>query len=85
MEIPGRGMAFLTTDYVERVPSSVTDVKVAGGRLVWTATEDPEHCYYRVYADGRQVASTVATSCAVEEVGAAYRVVSVDRWGNVGK
>lgn len=85
VEIPEKGMAFLTTDYVARTPAPVRGVKVADGRLTWTATDDPDHCYYRVYANGRQVASTVATSRAVKDAAAEYAVVSVDRWGNAGK
>ena len=84
VEIPEKGMVFLTTDYVERVPSPVRDVKVADGRLTWTAADDPDHCYYRVYANGRQIASTVATARAVKDADAEYAVVSVDRWGNAG-
>ena len=82
-EIPERGMAFVTTDYVERAPLPVKGMKVVDGRLSWTATGDPDHCYYRVYANGRQIASTVATSRAVDDESAAYEVKSVDRWGNV--
>ena len=82
-EIPEKGMAFVTTDYVERVPPPVEGVKVADGRLKWTATGDPEHCYYRIYANGKQIASTVATSRAVDDESAAYEVKSVDKWGNV--
>ena len=83
-EIPEKGMAFLTTDYVARVPQPIRDVKVADGRLTWTPTAEPHHCYYRVYANGQQVASTVATSREVADVAAKYEVVSVDRWGNAG-
>lgn len=47
--------------------------------------DDPDHCYYRVYANGRQIASTVATERPVGDADATYVVVSVDRWGNAGK
>ena len=30
--------------------------------MAWNATEDANHVYYRVYRDGKQIASTVATS-----------------------
>ena len=82
-EIPEKGMAFVTTDYVERVPQPVKGVKVADGRLTWTPTDDPHHCYYRIYANGKQIASTVATSRMVEDTSATYEVKSVDKWGNV--
>ena len=84
VEIPEKGMAFLTTDYRSREPSPVKGVKVAGGRLTWTATDAPDHCYYRVFANGRQVASTVATTYTPTDAAATFAVVSVDRWGNVG-
>ena len=82
-EIPAKGMAFVTTDYVKRVPLVVKGVKVADGRLTWTPTDDPHHCYYRIYANGRQIASTVATSRTVDDGSATYEVKSVDKWGNV--
>ena len=46
---------------------------------------DGDHAYYRVFRNGRQIASTVATSCRVTDEKAAYSVVSVDRWGNVSR
>jgi hypothetical protein len=81
-EIPEKGMAFLTTDYEDRVPVPVKGVKVADGRLTWEPVDDPDHCYYRVYRNGKQIASTVATLLAVEDESATYEVGSVDRWGN---
>ena len=85
-EIPENGMAFVTTDYVERVPTPVKDVKVADGRLTWTPVDDPDHCYYRVYANGRQIASTVATSLPVKtDDVSSLTVKSVDKWGNEGR
>ena len=84
LEIPEKGMAFVTTDYQSRTPAAVKDVKVENGRLTWTATDDPNHCYYRVYANGRQIASTVATSYEPQNASSTFTVRSVDRWGNVG-
>ena len=81
--IPARSLTFFTTDYTDRVPSPVTGVKVVGGKLVWNACADTEHVYYRVYRDGKQIASTVATSRPVNGAGGRYEVKSVDRWGNV--
>jgi len=101
VEIPAKGMAFLTTDYVERTPSPVEGVKFVPARgraenvcgvpsrregcVTWKASADPDHCYYRVFANGRQIASTVATSCACDSPDAVLTVVSVDRWGNAGR
>ena len=74
---------FLTTDYTDRTPSPVTGVKISRGKLTWHASPDEEHCYYRVFKDGAQIASTVATSLAVDASDAVYAIKSVDRWGNV--
>lgn len=82
--VPARSLTFLTTDYVERVPDAVTEIAVADGTVRWKASEDPDCVYYRVYCDGRQVASTVATSVKAAKDGK-YDVHVVDRWGNEGK
>jgi hypothetical protein len=85
-EIPEKGMAFVTTDYVERVPPEVREVKVVDGRLTWAPVDDPCHCYYRVHANGKQIASTVATSLPVKvDDVVRFAVKSVDKWGNVGR
>ena len=81
--MPAKSLVFLTTDYVDRTPSEVEDVDADDGRLAWDACEDPEHVYYRVFKNGRQIRSTVATSCAIDDEDAAYEVKSVDKWGNV--
>ena len=81
--MPAKSAVFLTTDYVDRVPSEVEDVEADDGRLAWDACEDPEHVYYRVFKNGRQIRSTVATSCAIDDENAEYAVKSVDKWGNV--
>jgi hypothetical protein len=85
-ELPAKSITFLTTDYQDRVPAPVKDVKVADGRLTWAPVDDPDHCYYRVYANSRQIASTVATSLSVNKDDvSSFTVKSVDKWGNVGK
>jgi hypothetical protein len=88
-EIPEKGMAFVTTDFVERVPPEVRDVKVVDGCLTWAPVDDPCHCYYRVYRDGKQIASTVATSLSVPNLTPndvqQFTVKSVDKWGNERK
>ena len=87
--VPAKSMTFLTTDYEDRVPAEVVNVRIANGVLSWAASKEPEHCYYRVYRDGTQIASTVATSLAVPGAGAGklkrFSVKSVDKWGNEGK
>ena len=60
--VPARSLTFLTTDYVDRQPSAITKIRIVNGRLCWAPCADPEHVYYRVYKDGKQIASTVATS-----------------------
>ena len=88
VSVPARSLVFLTTDYTDRVPSAVADVRVSDGRLTWMPCEDSEHVYYRVFRDGAQIASTVATSLAVDgmapEDATRFSVRSVDKWGNVG-
>jgi hypothetical protein len=62
VSLPAKSITFLTTDYQDRMPPVVTGIQLADGKLRWTATSDPLHRYYRVYKDGKQIASTVATS-----------------------
>ena len=82
--LPAKSVTFLTTDYRDATPAKVTGVEIVDGTLRWRASASADHRYYRVYRDGAQVASTVATSCPVADVKATYAVRSVDRWGNVG-
>jgi len=86
VSLPAKSMTFLTTDYVDRQPSAITQIKIAGGRLSWAPCEDPEHVYYRVFKDGRQIASTVATSLNLggsQFTATVFSVKSVDKWGNI--
>lgn len=83
VDVPARSLTFLTTDYVDRVPTPVSGISAADGIVRWKASADPEHVYYRVYCDEKQVASTVATSAKLEKAGKCM-VTSVDRWGNEG-
>lgn len=83
--LPAKSVVFVTTDFTERVPSEIKGVRVKDGKLCWKESSDTEHRYYRIYKDGVQIASTVATSLPVENARGRYRVVSVDAWGNAGK
>ena len=87
VSVPARSVTFLTTDYMDRQPSAVTNIRLADGRLSWSASEDPEHCYYRVYRDGKQIASTVSTHLDVPDAKlgdlSRFSVKSVDKWGNM--
>ena len=86
-------ITFFTTDYQEKaVPVSPESITVADRKLIWTSVDDPNHCYYRVYAGQtpdfcpgpeNQIASTVACDLPVEDDSLHYRVLSVDQWGNV--
>ena len=85
--LPAKSITFLTTDYQDRQPAAVTKIRVVDGKLGWVANEEPEHRYYRVFKDGKQVASTVTTSLPVPDAKPAdaprFSVKSVDKWGNV--
>jgi hypothetical protein len=67
-------------------------VRKKKGALIWQEITDENHCYYRVYADGKkgfvpsaenQIASTVATELPITNQKLHYKVLSVDIWGNV--
>ena len=86
VELPAKSITFLTTDYEDRKPKPVEGLRVADGRLSWTATDDETHRYYRVFLDGKQIASTVATSLPVKiDDVSRFAVKSVDKWNNEGK
>ncbi len=87
VKVPARSASFFTTDYVDRVPPSVEYPCFYNGELRWGPSEDPYHCYYRVYKNGKQIASTVdfkikvPADAKIED----YSIKAVDRWGNVSK
>ena len=89
VELPAKSITFLTTDYEDRVPPPVEGLKIVDESLFWTAAGDPCHRYYRVFRDGAQIASTVATSLPVPgakpEDAPRFFVRSVDKWNNEGK
>ena len=83
--LPAKSMTFLTTDYEETTPAPVEGVCASDGAVRWTASGDPDHRYYRVYRDGKQIASTVATSLNVADTNGTFAVRSVNRWLNEGR
>ena len=87
VSLPAKSMTFLTTDYENHVPAAVTKIRIVDGKLGWAANEEPEHRYYRVYKDGKQIASTVATSLPVPGMtpddAKRFAIKSVDKWNNV--
>ena len=86
-------VTFFTTDYQEKAGSvAAKGIKKQKSALIWNAVSDPNHCYYRVYADkepdftpnrNNQIASTVATNLPITDSTLYYKVLSVDCWGNV--
>lgn len=84
IELLPRSVTFLTTDYENRTPSAIQNVRIENGELVWDGSSDAEHCYYRVYCNGIQIASTVAESVEIKDTDAIYNVISVDKYGNAG-
>lgn len=89
-----KSVTFLTTDYVERTPGKIKNVRLEGDTLRWDACPEPEHCYYRVFAGKgprfkpayeNQIASTVSQSLKISDPSLCYKVISVDKYGNPGK
>ena len=86
-------VVFLTTDYLDKAGHVYADgVKVSEGRLIWNAVSNPDHCYYRVFAGKdedfvpafeNQIASTVAEELPIDDADLYYRVLSVDKSGNI--
>lgn len=78
-----KSFIILTTDYVDRTPSEIKNIVVDDNRIFWSATDDAEHCYYRVFEDGVQIGSTVAEYLdRTTKHGSTYTVKSVDKYGN---
>ena len=87
--LPAKSITFLTTDYEDREPAVVVGLRIASGLLAWESSEEADHRYYRVYKDGKQITSTVATSLPVPNLTPndvqKFSVKSVDKWGNERK
>jgi len=87
-EAPGyvlkpESIAYFTTDYREKAETvEAANLQVEEGKLTWSPVTDENHCYYRIFADGEQIASTIACDLPVTDEKASYRVVSIDQWGN---
>ena len=91
--LKGSSITFFTTDYQEKAAQvSAQHVAWADGTLTWEPADDPNHCYYRVYAGEdagfvpsmeNQIGSTVACDLPAEDGHLYYKVLSVDAWGNV--
>ena len=90
--IKPQSVIFLTTDYEERTPSKIKNIVIKNNMLSWDESADNEHCYYRVFASDskdfvpgyeNQIASTVATRLQIENNKLFYKVLSVDKYGNI--
>jgi len=86
-----RSVTFLTTDYTNRIPGKVRNIRKEGNLLRWDKCPEPEHCYYRVFAHHdrdftpgpkNQIASTVAEFTELPDPTLCCKVFSVDRSGN---
>jgi len=85
--LPPMSVVYLTTDYIDRTPSEIRGIKQKKGVLQWKKCQDVEHCYYRIYKNGKQIASTVSESVKIEDACARdiFTVYSVDNYGNCNK
>jgi hypothetical protein len=83
--VPAKGMILLTSDYQDRTPSKIQGVQLKENLLTWQECLDEEHVYYRVYANDKQIVSTVANSVKITDKSAEYKVYSVDKYGNCAK
>ena len=77
-------IVYFTTDYAEKSETvRAENLQVADGNLTWSPVSDKNHCYYRIFANGTQIASTIACDLPISDEAATYEVLSVDQWGNV--
>lgn len=94
IKVGPHSLTVLTTDYIDRKPMSVTNIRVKDNRLMWDKSNDEFLCYYRVFAANdknfeptteNQIASTVAEFIELkpEDQNKFYKVLTVDKFGNV--
>lgn len=87
LSMPANSVAVVTNDYEEKAHSVCAEgLALQENTLTWNPVSDDNHCYYRVYEvennREKQIASTIACSCRVENPDREYRVYSVDIYGN---
>lgn len=94
-ELKPESVTFFTTDYLEKTHTvSAFGPTVSAHTLTWEPVSDPNHCYYRIFADKKadfapsrenQIASTIACRLPLEvkTEGLHYKVLSVDKSGNI--
>lgn len=79
----GNSVTVITTDYIDRTPTPIKNTAVDKGMISWDACADNEHCYYRVFKNGKQIASTIETVLKAEfDPNDKIEVCSVDIYGN---
>lgn len=86
-------VTFFTSDYEEKTSSVYADgITVKDNTVSWSGVKDINHCYYRIYASDdpdfipsceNQIASTIGTDIPVSDTKLHYKVLSVDKYGNV--
>ena len=91
--LKAESVTFFTTDYIEKSAHVYAEnVEIKDGILSWTETSDNTHSYYRVYASDtedfqpsreNQIASTVGNDIEIEDGKLYYKVLSVDKYGNL--
>ncbi len=88
LSMPAKSVIIITNDYEEKSNSVCAEITACDGSILkWKPVSDKNHCYYRVFAvEGnveKQIASTVACHCKVQDPSLNYHIYSVDRFGNV--
>ena len=97
--IAANTMALYTTEYDDIAPAAVTGLATTSGfntvNLLWNANTESDLCYYRIYrgtksnfkpAAENQIASTIGTTYTDKGVSKFfYKVLAVDKYGNVSK
>ena len=92
-KLKAQSVTFFTTDYTEKEQSVfANNLSINDKILSWDATDDVNHCYYRVFASDKkdfkpseenQIASTIAESIPIDDDKLYYKVLSVDKSGNI--
>ena len=70
----------MTTGFDAEAPPAVSGIALTDGVLRWQPGPAKDLCYYRVFRNGKQIRSTIATQTAVEGGTAGeYSVIAVDQ------
>lgn len=87
LQLHGSSVTVITTEYIDRIPTPIENISVNENQITWKPCSDAEHCYYRVYQNGVQIASTVESylNHIQTDPAANYTVCSVDIYGNCAR